>query len=591
MNIKPGFSGSVIDALTLKVQAMDPIDRNVALVFDEMSIKQGLVYNEGTDSVEGFEDFGDVGQSRYIANHAIAFMVRGLASKWKQPVGYFLSSGPIKATILRSLTKQCIDKIDKTGLNVVALVCDQGSNNRSFIQHLEKVTIEKPYIMHGNKQVFVFYDPPHLLKNVRNNLKKADLRVGEKIVSWQHIVDFYNIDKMQMIQMAPKLKERHIELPPFSAMRVNLAAQVLSHSVAAGISFLVTAKELPEDAIETAKFVENFDALFNTFNSQKLKSSQRHGNAFRDSSSHHAFLKDSLKFLDSIKTLGDIVLPCIFGWKLCIHALFDLWDYLKTEQNFKFLLTNRLNQDCAENLFSIIRGKGGFRDNPDAVQFKDAFKYIVADKLFVQSGKSNCKVDNDKILLDISSVAMAKYVKPVATNVEKLLTTDVALVIIPPLSIPTKNVAAYLSGYLLRKIPIDNCEECTDQMLLTELPSLYDELSVYEFLRNKTYQEKGCLVYPTLTMVNFVENLENMFCALFEGIVHMPFLLTRLCKSAEEYCQFLTCTEIKCKLRVKNMVKLYIKVRIFHALKRSNAYNTEDKSVKRNRKILKLRHL
>ena len=80
--------------------------------------------------------------------------------------------------------------------------------------------------------------------------------MGEKIVSWQHIVDFYNIDKMQMIQMAPKLKERHIELPPFSAMRVNLAAQVLSHSVAAGISFLVTAKELPEDAIETAKFVE-----------------------------------------------------------------------------------------------------------------------------------------------------------------------------------------------------------------------------------------------------------------------------------------------------------------------------------------------
>ena len=65
------------------------------------------MYNEGTDSVEGFEDFGDIGQTRYIANHAIAFMVRGLASKWKQPVRYFLSCGPIKATILRSLTKQC----------------------------------------------------------------------------------------------------------------------------------------------------------------------------------------------------------------------------------------------------------------------------------------------------------------------------------------------------------------------------------------------------------------------------------------------------------------------------------------------------
>ena len=76
-NIKPGFSESVIDALTLKVQAMDPIDRNVALAFDGMSIKQGLVYNKGTDSVEGFEDFCDIGQTRYIANHAIAFMGKG----------------------------------------------------------------------------------------------------------------------------------------------------------------------------------------------------------------------------------------------------------------------------------------------------------------------------------------------------------------------------------------------------------------------------------------------------------------------------------------------------------------------------------
>ena len=155
MNIKPSLSGSVIDALTLKVQAMDPIDCNVALVFDEMSIKQGLVYNEGTDSVEGFEDFGDAGQTRYITYHAIAFMVRGLATKWKQPVGYFLSYGPIKAALLRSLTKQCIDKIDKTGLNVVALVCDQGSNNRSFIQQLEKVTIENHILcMATNKSLY-----------------------------------------------------------------------------------------------------------------------------------------------------------------------------------------------------------------------------------------------------------------------------------------------------------------------------------------------------------------------------------------------------------------------------------------------------
>ena len=89
---------------------------------------------------------------------------------------------------------------------MVALVCDQGSNNRSFIQHLEKVTIDRPYLMYENGKIFVFYDLPHLLKNVRNNLKKADLRIHEGVVSWQHIVYFCNFDKWHPIQMAPSGK-------------------------------------------------------------------------------------------------------------------------------------------------------------------------------------------------------------------------------------------------------------------------------------------------------------------------------------------------------------------------------------------------
>ena len=141
MNINPGFSDSVLEALSMKVRAMDEMNCNVAIAFDEMSIKQGLMYNPGTDRVEGFEDFGDIGQTKYIANHTTVFMVRGLASKWKQPIGYFLSSGPVKSSILATLVKTCIEKVDKTGLNVVALVCDQGSNNRSFLQKKEKVAM------------------------------------------------------------------------------------------------------------------------------------------------------------------------------------------------------------------------------------------------------------------------------------------------------------------------------------------------------------------------------------------------------------------------------------------------------------------
>ena len=75
MNIKPGFSASVLEALKMKAKNTHPRDCNVVLAFDEMSIKEGLVYNPGSNNVEGFEDFGSIGQTRYIANHSTAFMV------------------------------------------------------------------------------------------------------------------------------------------------------------------------------------------------------------------------------------------------------------------------------------------------------------------------------------------------------------------------------------------------------------------------------------------------------------------------------------------------------------------------------------
>ena len=64
---------------------------------------------------------------------------------------------------------------------------------------------------------------------------KHDFIVESKRVSWKYIKQFYEFDSNLKIRMAPKLTKKHIELPPFAAMRVCLAAQVLSHTVAAGI--------------------------------------------------------------------------------------------------------------------------------------------------------------------------------------------------------------------------------------------------------------------------------------------------------------------------------------------------------------------
>ena len=85
---------------------------------------------------------------------------------------FFLSAGPVTGKTLQSLTCTCIDKLTKIGLSVKVLICDQGSNNRQFLESFEKVTCDRPFITVNNNPVFVIYLPAPFTKNIRNNLMK-----------------------------------------------------------------------------------------------------------------------------------------------------------------------------------------------------------------------------------------------------------------------------------------------------------------------------------------------------------------------------------------------------------------------------------
>lgn len=84
-----------------------------------------------------------------------------------------------------------------------------------------------------------------------------------------------------------------------------------------------------------------------------------------------------------------------------INGLKLLWSMLRSEHNISFLLTSRLNQDSLENLFSVIKGRGGHRDNPDQLHFHSAFKQVLVQYLFVPAPTSNCTNDDGDFLLHI----------------------------------------------------------------------------------------------------------------------------------------------------------------------------------------------
>jgi hypothetical protein len=78
---RTGINTHVFDAIRHSLQKMSEEDRYCRLLFDEMSIRENVWFNQKFDCTEGFEDLGSQGRTCNIANHALLFMVHGLHRK------------------------------------------------------------------------------------------------------------------------------------------------------------------------------------------------------------------------------------------------------------------------------------------------------------------------------------------------------------------------------------------------------------------------------------------------------------------------------------------------------------------------------
>ncbi|GFO05396.1 transposable element p transposase [Plakobranchus ocellatus] len=338
---------------------MTPNERICTLLLDKISIKPFLTYNPQQDLVEEFEDFGHFGRTNTASNSALGFMVRGLLSKWKQPLAYVLSKGPVKTNTLLSLIKETLQKLVELGLQPKMIICDQGSNNRALFKRLG-ISIDSPFFDFDNIRVYGMFDPPHLIKSIRNNLYSNGFRVGDAKMCWSYISRLYEIESKPPIRLCPKLTQRHIVLKNFSKLSVNLAVHILSHSVAAGIATMVNLSALPPEAMATAHFAEKFDQLFNCFNSKAFHSKQVMGHAISVNSEHLRFLNETQEWLNTVRANNQSgSIPCLEGWKLSISCPKMLWDDVRENYGFRYLLTDRLNQDCWRTSSLSLEAKEG----------------------------------------------------------------------------------------------------------------------------------------------------------------------------------------------------------------------------------------
>jgi hypothetical protein len=252
---RPGINRAILDSLKKHVEGLDEIHRYCVLLFDEISQHPSLGYNRSEDAIDGLEDDG-VERSPKIADHAMVFMIKGLAKRWKQPLAYFFTENAMKSTNVAKNMKQIIRSLQDIGLKVVATLCDQ--YNSAAVNMLVENSKEKEaregrrhhlnsFFVEEN-EIVALYDPPHLLKGIRNNMLNGDVQFqwkkGQQVAKWKHVIAVYELDgtmgnvefndpNVSDYRMLHKLTDQHIYPEKIKKMKVKHAAQVFSQRVSA----------------------------------------------------------------------------------------------------------------------------------------------------------------------------------------------------------------------------------------------------------------------------------------------------------------------------------------------------------------------
>jgi hypothetical protein len=98
-----------------------------------------------------------------------------------------------------------------------------------------------------NQETATVCDPPHLLKCTCNIFLKHDVQLKSEhlgnqlpvIAKREHILKLYELDKPRPFRQLYKLTGIHLNPTAQSSLKMSLAAQVMSHTVAARLSAVV----------------------------------------------------------------------------------------------------------------------------------------------------------------------------------------------------------------------------------------------------------------------------------------------------------------------------------------------------------------
>ena len=310
-------------------------------------------------------------------------------------------------------------------------------------------------------------------------------------------------------------------------MKVAVAAQTMSNSVAAGIMYLKNLKlEQFEKSQETTEFILSINNLFDILNSKsKFGKHYKSPITLNNIDEIQDYVHQTIHYMttlvdaDGIKLVNGPRKTFIVGFALSAHSILSLAKHLlhRDYNAFEYLLTYRFSQDQLEMFFSKIRSRLGWNNNPNAMQFKWALRALLQKNEVTSSKTANSVVDEEKLNKDVPTDADNK--------ISRLLNSS---------NIWRDDVLEYIGGFIVKKISsCIKCVECAGALSFemndnsTNSPdhTYFSCSSKSNLISFKTY---GKLTTPSTSVVKVVKTADKYLRAMVEKWSHLPDKATLL---------------------------------------------------------------
>lgn len=484
----PGFSKEAFEMIQTRVKYSRKEKILCSLVFDEMAIRKYVEWDG--HQYYGFVDLGTgiSSESMGLASQVLTFMLVSVNESWKIPLGYFFINS-LSSTKKAELLNQCFNLLFECDISVTNITFDGAQTNFSICKILGCNLDVDNLHTEMNNGVFIFPDPSHMIKLVRNLLGEKMVLYDENNneINFKYLKLLNELQENEGLHLANKLRTKHI-LFFKQKMKTKLATQLFSESVAEAMLFCKEHLQLKEftNCDATVKFILMMNNIFDILNSRsveasKYKKAMCNENITEIKTFYNNFvdfakglkLTDGTPILQSQRKIG--FLGLIIGLKSAI-CLFERYVGIN-EPSFTFIPLYKLGQDHIELFFGKIRSHCGNNDNPTVRNFIAAYKKLLVYCELKDNDLGNCIPLEEISILTCNSTVNKKPEKTIVNNentkpaVKTSISTNCALtdhnyIYDYNISEFAKNIVVYISGFVCKKLNDKlKCQECSSELI------------------------------------------------------------------------------------------------------------------------------